>query len=94
MKGYKFYLECGDKKRQCRADGSGPHEGNVIAIPQPISWIPGKLCMEAYGAVYSWPNSDVCGTQCHADYLRSNCIRVSEKVAREIHPKMFNYLAD
>lgn len=47
---------------------------------------------EGAGAVYDWPNSACCGTSASWAYLRTHCRRVSEAVARAIHPQLFAYL--
>ena len=99
MKGYHFFLEYSSNKdkRAGTVKNPGNHAENCIAIPldekgRPF-YIPGKeITMDCYGAVYFRVNSDVCGTSCHIDYLRENCKRIPEKLARTIHPKLFTYL--
>jgi len=95
---YRYYLEypTNKDKRQGTRKNPGNHSGNCLAIPLDENgrpyWIPGGLTMDCYGAVYMWKNSDCAGTSAHVDYLREKCKRISEAQAREIHPRLFNYL--
>ena len=96
MKGYAFYLEFPDKKarrKATRANIEG-NSGTVVAVMLPYSWIPGSTCMEAFSAVYDEKNSPVCFTSCAQEYLDERCLRISEKVAREVHPELFKRLDD
>lgn len=64
-------------------------DGNVIAVST------GERCpdgaYEAIGAVYFHPDSPVASTFVSPDHLRT-CKRISETVAREIHPALFQRL--
>ena len=102
MKGYRFYEELEDKNRQAEKS-----QGNVVAAllqPSGRGWdfiyVPGMVrteggytcVVECISALFGEPNSPVCGSQVSWDYLREKCRRVSEKRAREVHPRLFEYL--
>ena len=97
MKGYYFFLEypTNKDKRAGTRKNPGNHSGTVLAVNvTPGSyWITkGDICLEAYGSFLDIPNGSCCPTSCTDKYLRENCKRISEKMARTIHPKLFNYL--
>jgi hypothetical protein len=98
MKDYRFYLEYKDakEKRKGTRKNLGNHSGNCIAIPlengRPYYYGNKFEFMDAFGGVLDYPNSDVCNTGCYCEYLRERCKRISEAQARQIHPKLFNYL--
>ena len=99
MKNYRFYLEYNSntQKRKATRKNLGEHTGNCIAVPlddnkRPYYINARDLSVECYGAVFFQENSDVCGTSASSDYLREKCKRISEKQAREIHTKLFEYL--
>ena len=48
--------------------------------------------MESISAMFYRPNSPVAHSNAAADYIWNNCRRISEKRAREIHPRLFEYL--
>lgn len=52
----------------------------------------GDLMTEGVSALFDHPNSVVCGSNFGWSYLRDQCVRISEKEAREIHPNLFLYL--
>ena len=87
MKGYRFYEELEDKNRKAEKSA-----GNVVAVwyEGGINWVNG--CYEAVCALFGHPNSAVCGGAVPPRYLAKSCRRVSEKRAREIHPRLFEYL--
>lgn len=100
MKGYKFYLEY-DNQKDCKAatrENLGNHLGTVIAVlddTRVISQHADKttyIQVDAIGAFQNIPNCACCFTTASADYLSKQCKRISEAQAREIHPKLFNYL--
>lgn len=97
MLGYRFYLES-DSPQQKRRD---EHSGNVIAI---MLYKNGRGRWEvvrdqaggellSFHAVYFHADSAVCSGQVSWDYLRENCRRIPEAMAREIHPAMFTHIA-
>lgn len=91
MKGYHFFLEYWTPaaKRAATRKSLGNHSGNIVATLPENRW----EMVDCVSAAYEWPNSAVCSTSASRDWLRSNCLRVSEKVAREIHPNLFSTLA-
>lgn len=93
MKGFKFYLEYDDEKEKRKATRKnlGDHSGNVVAVFGEFDHVAVKDCL---GAVFFVGNSDVACSTVSYDYLRENCKRISEKQAREIHPKLFARLDD
>jgi len=95
MKGFHFFLEYPldvNPKKQTRKN-LGVHTGNCIAVFQGREYIlPGLTSVECIGAVYFVPNSDCCGSSASFDYLSKHCKRISEAMARVIHPKLFTYL--
>ena len=97
MKGYRFYLEYPSKteKNKATVKRPGNHEGNCIAVPLSNGGgllYGGDWSIETFSAVYKEPNSDCCGSQASLGYLRERCKRIPERLAREIHPKLFSYL--
>ena len=103
MKGYRFYEELENKGRKGEKS-----LGNVVAAllqPRGRGWdfisIPGSVPGVKYGrtwkvecvsALFAEPNSPVCGSQVTTEYPWERCRRVSESRAREVHPKLFEYL--
>lgn len=99
MKNYLFYLVYSSNKlkRQATRKNLGEHTGNCIAVPldenkRPYYTNARDLSMECCGAVFFKENSDVASSSASFNYLREKCKRISEKQAREIHPKLFEYL--
>lgn len=95
MKGYRFYLEFESPKSKRR----GEHTGNVFALftasPPYYSYVTEGLSIwvqEGAGAVFFEPDSPVCGCSISLEYLQTRCKRISESKAREIHPRLFDYL--
>ena len=99
MKGYRFYLEYPSlkEKRKGTVKNPGNHEGNALALiidtarvmyqhEKPI------IVHDAIGSLLFTPDSPVCSTSITDEYLTERCKRIPESLAREIHPKLFNYL--
>ena len=89
MHGYKFFEEYRDETMQASS-------GNVIAVNLGAgSFVQhGGVC---YRAVvphpdHDLPNSPVTFRLFNAEYLGARCRRVSEDVARQIHPRLFEFL--
>lgn len=82
MKDIRFYEEFTSKRK-------GLSAGTVVAVglSNPVL---GEY--EAVGAVFDRPNSPVASTSVHSNYLYKNCKRVSEQRARQVHPRLFEYL--
>ena len=84
MKYVRFYLEFPSSY----AKRKGKHLGNCIA-----RFVDGgRSEPEGLGSVFSWPNSPVGTTAFHPRFLSVYCKRISEKRAREIHPRLFEFL--
>jgi hypothetical protein len=84
MKGIRFYQENGKR--------------SVVAVLVPQSEIEREFFVstgmhEALGGVFDRDNSPVATTSVSVDYLREKCKRISEKMAREIHPELFKHPA-
>ena len=56
------------------------------------SYVTEGLSIEGAGAVFFEPDSPVCGCSISLEYLQTRCKRISESKAREIHPRLFDYL--
>lgn len=44
---------------------------------------------DCVAAVQGESNSPVCSTVVGSDYLRKRCVRITEKLARQLHPALF-----
>jgi hypothetical protein len=72
--------------------------GNVIAMfvgkgGRTVGhWSTRGFIAETISAVFDYDNSPVASSGASIEYMQQCTIRVSEKVARQIHPEMFNYL--
>ena len=95
MKGYIFYLEfpTAKAKREATRKNLTGHSGNCIAVTsdkqeQIEQWRVNK-CYPAVSAVQDIPNNPCCFGSVSPEYLLSNCKRISEAQAREIHPNLF-----
>ena len=102
MKGFRFYEELENKNRK-----SEKSQGNVVAAFLQESgrgwnfiYVPGMVRtekgytarVECVSSLFGEPNSPVCGGQTTTEYLWDHCRRISEQRAREVHPKLFEYL--
>lgn len=104
MKGYQFFLEYPSKteknKASIRAGRLGNHDGNVVAlvIPNLDNYSTSEMVSmarmnpEGFSSVFYHANSGVNFGGVSWDYLRERCKRISEKLAREIHPRLFERL--
>jgi hypothetical protein len=96
MKDVRFYLEFPDKttKHKSGKQHTG-HVGNVVAVYPETTWIanpvgmPAASMVSSYCAVYFHPDSAVTFSDVAWDYIQEKCKRISEKTAREIHPRLF-----
>jgi len=103
---YLEYKDEKEKKKATRKK-PGNHKGTVLAVSTRFdgdfetgrwSSFPDYhrtgtgYATDAIGALFDQPDSIVMSTQVCPEYLRENCKRISEKMAREIHPKLFEYL--
>lgn len=89
MKDIRFYLEFPSKAAKHRSGKENKrHAGNVYALYLDSK---GRGTDFGVGAVYSWPNSPVATTGGSREWLQ-RCKRIPEKLAREIHPRLFDLL--
>lgn len=101
MKGLRFYAEYpeGVSKRRPTSEAVNvialmiPEDGSSEWYSRP-SCEPGESMIlgECLAAVFDHPNSDVAGTVVARDYLNKRAKRVPERVARKIHPRLFERL--
>ena len=98
MKGYKFYLEypTTKDKRKATRKSLGNHSGSVIAVYLPTKkeqyWA--NRCFECASGVYEAKNPPVCWGSVDPNYLMGRCKHIPEGTAKEIHPKLFEYLTE
>ena len=83
MKDITFYQEFENRSRT-------KPTGNVLAVIRDSRCPDGS--MEAIGALFDRPDSPVASTAVSLEYLRTQCKRVSEAKARQVHPAMFERL--
>ena len=50
------------------------------------------LQYDCVGALMADNDQAVCGSTCHNTYLRERCVRISEALARKLHPALFRHL--
>ena len=90
MKGIRFYEEFKNKRKPETS------KGNVIALLTDTRRIEShwkvQLIWDSVSAVFFRPNSSVCYSSVCQEYLQEKCKRVSEERARQVHPKLFEYL--
>jgi len=90
VKGLRFYEQYKTSKRK-------ESIGTVVAVLIPENPLNTFLLgtpprYECVAGVYDLPNSPVMFSTCTFSYVRDCCKRISEAKAREIHPKLFEYL--
>jgi hypothetical protein len=90
MIGYHFYLEYGTNAHKRH----GIHMGTVIAKPTSRAHRNHNGDWECFAAVYDQPNSAVCTTSTTVEYLRETCKRIPEWRARQIHPRLFDWMEE
>jgi len=97
MKNFRFYVEYDStkEKRKATRKNLGNHTGNCLAIlldgNKPL-YHNNSTTIDCISGVSFIRNSNCCFSGCSTAYLHNNCKRISEKQAKEIHPKLFNYL--
>ena len=87
MNGIRFYHEFTNTRKRQSA-------GTIVAacVCNGVFFSTGKACYEAFVGVFDQPDSPVNFSAVSLDYLRTRCKRVSERQAREIHPRLFERL--
>ena len=88
MKGIRFYAEY-DSPQAKRAGNPDPKNVVAVLLDNDNHPICGPGGCECLSALLHEADSPVCGSSVSRAYLIDNCKLVSEEVAREIHPKMF-----
>lgn len=98
MKGYRFYLEYPNKTEKDKATVKEPgnHCGNVIAtlLREDGHFQHNYRAIECIAGLFCHPDSAVCGSSVGFEYLQDRCKRIPERLARKIHPNLFEYLED
>lgn len=96
MKGYRFYEVYASKKAKRKRES----QGECLALCVDEEWyftFNGQRNVAVKGAVsavYDGPDSPVGYGAVGREFLRERCRRVSEKRAREIHPRLVEYLRE
>lgn len=91
MRGVRFYEEFSNKRNKRK----GISQGNVVAVFPENKRLEhyadgtADLVFDCIAAVYSYPDSGVCGCSISQDYLWESCKRISEAKARQVHPQLF-----
>lgn len=107
MNGFHFYAEMPEERKSKSASKAFPHQPwtrktlqgyadkginvNVTAVSTEREHRHHGT-IDAIGAVYYHPNSDVATTGVSRDYLRKRTVRVPEALARKLHPALFEVL--
>ena len=91
MKGYRFYLEFTNTYKRCK----NKHCGNVVAVlldacGKPLVGSTGLL--DSVVAIRPIVNSEVTASGVQRKYLATRCKRISEALARSVHPALFAFL--
>jgi hypothetical protein len=94
MKGYWFYLKYESPEDKAK----GVHSGNCLAVLfKHTGWKKrretfqsgGSLLVRCYAPCFRYPNAPCVPAAVAIHYLNSRCKRITEKRAREVHPKLF-----
>lgn len=96
MKGYKFYAEFSsnkEKRKWTRDKLSKDNKYHNCLATYGETWIENKnIIIEAISSVMEIENSSCQTTNCYINYIRYNCTRISESLARRLHPNLSKYL--
>lgn len=88
MDGITFYEEFKDTEK---ASSIGTVVAALVANGTSVNRC-GKTSYDAICSVYAHPNSPVASSTVSLDYLDVFCKPISEAQAREIHPRLFEWL--
>lgn len=102
MEGVRFYAEMQDERRSksgskrwapftremLRRGAEEGHRCNVVAVLVCNGRGPSGD-FEAISSVMGIDNSPVCSSAVDDEYLRRGCVRISETLARRLHPLLF-----
>ena len=96
MKNIRFFLEYPNKteKNKATVKNPGNHSGNVIAVLLGKEHLCPDYTQECLSAVFEHPNSDTNLGSVSYEYLNERCKRIPERMAKEIHPMLYNRLLD
>jgi hypothetical protein len=75
--------------------GRGLHNNCVAVVLDNFGnpmWQGSTDCMDCIGPIRGTSDSPVASTSVSRDYLRNRCVRISQQLARKLHPAMFAYL--
>ena len=105
MKGYRFYAELPSNRKSKSASKGQPaftratlkqmaeagEHCNCLAVLDGSLFHAsgGYLAVEVVTSVQDLPNCGVCTSSASVDYLRTNCVRIGEQLARKLHPALF-----
>lgn len=107
MDGYKFFAVMPDARKSKSASIKHPmawtratmryHANHgvyveCLAVSDESYISDGQICHECAGALMVDNDQAVCGSSTSRDYLRKRCVRISESLARKLHPALFRYL--
>lgn len=98
MKDWKFYEEL-SKKDRTKGHPGDVSKGTVLAVStRPVRHDPvqHEWFYDGVGSIFAGdhPNGPVASTEVAWGYIEKHCRRITEKRAREIHPRLFAYLSD
>ena len=102
MNGFTFYAEMQENRssksaskrfraftRKTLEDGTAfGQKCNCLAMTQ--DGLPGMR--EGFVPIYETIDSPVCWSSASLEYIRIRCVRVSESLARKLHPELFRRL--
>lgn len=108
MDGYKFFAVMPDARKSKSASKQYPMQPwtrktlqgyagasryvECLAVSDESFISDDQVCYECAGALMSDNDQAVCGSSTSRDYLRKRCVRISESLARKLHPALFRYL--
>lgn len=96
MNGIRFYLEYPNKteKNKATVKNLGKHSGNCIAVLLGKEHMNPDYSQECLSGVNDFPNSGTSLGSVSMEYLREKCKRIPERIAKEIHPNLYNRLIE
>lgn len=108
MDGYRFFAVMSDARKSKSASKQYPMQPwtrktlesyadagryvECMAVSDESFISDGQVCYECAGALIADNDQAVCGSSTSRDYLRKRCVRISESLARKLHPALFRYL--
>lgn len=108
MDGYKFFAVMPDGRKSKSASKQYPMQPwtratmrdyaaagryvECMAVSDESYISEAQICYECTGALMADNDQAVCGSSTSRNYLRKRCVRISESLARKLHPALFRYL--